>query len=98
MTLPRHGWRGRLMAAAMGPCVTRMVHTRAERELLPLDYQAFNRFHHGGKVRAQDMESMHDCVEEGQREGRGMTAPQALLARLDEHESRLRTTGEGDRV
>jgi len=80
--LPSHGWRGKLMAAVLGPRLTRTVHIRAERANLPLDYQAFNRFHHGGKVRAQDHDSLRDTLVEGRRQGRPMPALQALLDRL----------------
>lgn len=89
--LPRNGWRGRLVGAVMGPAATRRMHTTAERDLLPLDYQAFNRFHHGGKVRAQDMRSLRDSLAEGRRHGRPMTALAELLARVEAHEEKRRT-------
>lgn len=86
-TLPANGWRGRLMGAVIGPGMTRRIHTTTEREMLPLDYQAFNRFHHGGKVRAQDVQSLRDSLAEGQRQGRSMTALAELLRRIEAHES-----------
>lgn len=52
----------------------------------PLDYQAFNRFHHGGKVHAQDVSALRDCLADGQRQGRKMTALKTLLDRLDRHD------------
>lgn len=91
MTLPEHGWRGKLMAVFMGPRITKLVHTTTERAMLPLDYQAFNRFHHGGKVRAQDHQSLRDSLNEGRRQGRPMKALQALLARIEAHEASART-------
>jgi hypothetical protein len=51
--------------------------------MLPLDYQAFNRFHHGGKVRAQDVEILHDCLAEGRSTGHAMPALEDLLERLE---------------
>ena len=87
MTLPENGWRARLLAVVMGPRATRMVHVKSERDMLPLDYQAFNRFHHGGKVRAQDIASMHSSIDEGRRQGRPMKALQTLLARLEAHQA-----------
>jgi ketopantoate reductase PanE/ApbA-like protein len=81
-SLPSYGWRGKLVAAALGPRVTRRMHLKAERTNLPLDYQAFNRFHHGGKVRAQDHESLRDTLVEGRRQGHAMPALDALLQRL----------------
>lgn len=47
----------------------------------------FNRFHHGGKVRTQDVESMRNSVVEGQRQGRQMKALKELLLRISEHEA-----------
>ena len=87
IALPRHGWQGKLMALIMGPRVTANIHLRIEREMLPLDAQAFNRFHHGGKVRAQDVALLRDCLAEGQRHGQPMAALSALLARLAAHEA-----------
>jgi len=40
-----------------------------EQAALPLDFAAFSKFHHGGKVRAQDIELLKDCVK-GRRTGR----------------------------
>src|SRR5439155_19628068 len=54
MALPQHGWLGKLIAVLLGPRMTANVHLTMEREMRPLDYQAFNRFQHGGKVRAQE--------------------------------------------
>ncbi|SFE75343.1 Ketopantoate reductase [Paenibacillus algorifonticola] len=85
--LPQHGLLGKFMALVMGPRMTAKVHIKMERDMLPLDYQAFNRFHHGGKVRAQDVESMRNSLAEGQRRGHQMPALQELLKRLSEHEA-----------
>ena len=74
MALPQHGWLGKLIAVLLGPRMTANVHLTMEREMRPLDYQAFNRFHHGGKVHAQDAKALHDCLAEGQRQGQQMTA------------------------
>jgi Ketopantoate reductase PanE/ApbA len=87
MVLPQHGWLGKVMALLAGPRGTANAHLQMEREVLPLDYQAFNRFHHGGKVRAQNIEALHDCLGEGQRHGRPMAALSALLAELSAHEA-----------
>ncbi|MFC7265579.1 ketopantoate reductase family protein [Streptomyces lutosisoli] len=87
MALPKNGFRGRLMARVMGPRTTAKVHIKMEKDMLPLDYQAFNRFHHGGKVHAQDVEGLRACLAEGRRQGRPMPALHSLLARLDAGES-----------
>ncbi|MDY8021370.1 hypothetical protein [Paenibacillus polymyxa] len=52
----------------------------------------FNRFHHGGKVRVQDVESMRNSVVEGQRQGRQMKALKELLQRVAEHEAASQAT------
>jgi hypothetical protein len=49
----------------------------------PLDYQAFNRFHHGGKVSEQDLLVLKNCLEAGHREGRAMTALTEIIAALE---------------
>jgi hypothetical protein len=85
MTLARHGETGQQMAKAMGPRETAHAHQNIERDMLPLDYQAFNRFHHGGKVRAQDVETLRDCLAEGRRGSHPMPALEELLQRLEEH-------------
>ncbi|MFC5471198.1 ketopantoate reductase family protein [Cohnella suwonensis] len=90
--LPQHGLLGRLMALFLRPSMMAKVHIKMERDMLPLDYQAFNRFHHGGKVRTQDVESMQNSLAEGQRRGRRMTALQELLKRLSEHEAASKAT------
>ncbi|MEW1721091.1 2-dehydropantoate 2-reductase N-terminal domain-containing protein [Streptomyces sp. NPDC093109] len=87
MTLPRNGWRGRLLALAMGPRMNAKVQINMERGTRPMDLAAFNRFHHGGKVRAQDIGAMYDSLEEGRRQGRPMKSLQELLERLKAHEA-----------
>ncbi|HEX8511229.1 MAG TPA: 2-dehydropantoate 2-reductase N-terminal domain-containing protein [Propionibacteriaceae bacterium] len=81
--LPQHGWFGRMTTLAMGPRATAKLHLKMERDMLPLDYQEFNRFHHGGKVQAQDVELLRSCLVDGQRQGQSMEALEALLARAE---------------
>ncbi|WP_216626774.1 2-dehydropantoate 2-reductase N-terminal domain-containing protein [Paenibacillus phytohabitans] len=84
--LPKHGLIGKIMGLVMGPYMTAKIHLKMEQDMLPLDYQAFNRFHHGGKVRAQDIESIRNSIIEGQLQGRQMKALKQLFQRLIEHE------------
>jgi hypothetical protein len=58
---------------------------KVEKDSLPMDFQAFNRFHHGGKVQPQDIEVMQNCVADGERQGFAMSALKEVLARLDAH-------------
>lgn len=58
-----------------------------EADTLPMDLQAFNRFHHGGKVNAQDQQLLLDCVAAGQAIGQPMKALQTLVKRVSAHRS-----------
>jgi hypothetical protein len=51
----------------------------------PLDFTAFNRFHHGGKVLAQDLDVLQTCLREGRKQNRSMGHLAELLARFDRH-------------
>ena len=79
LALPEHGWRGKLASLIMGPKTLAKTLTSMERNCLPLDYTAFNRFHHGGKVRAQNLQVMRHCAEAGRAQGRPMTALTELI-------------------
>ncbi len=83
-TLPQHGQEGLQMAQAMNEHTTAHIHQKMEQEMLPLDYQAFNRFHHGYKVAAQDRGSMQISLAQGQQSGHEMPALKQLLDLLDE--------------
>ncbi|UPK93064.1 hypothetical protein LCI18_003999 [Fusarium solani-melongenae] len=48
-------------------------------KLLPLDLQAFFRYHHGGKVKNQDHMLLQGCISQGDSEGRPLPAVQKLL-------------------
>ncbi len=91
MALPQHGLLGKLMAVIMGPGITAKLQLKLEREMLPLDYQAFNRFHHGAKVRAQDVQVMQNCVADGERQGKPMASLRELLARQAAHHATTTT-------
>ncbi len=56
-----------------------------ETATLPMDLQAFNRFHHGGKVNAQDQLLLLDCIVAGQNIGQPMKALQMLVDRVAAH-------------
>ncbi|KAI1413821.1 hypothetical protein F5Y13DRAFT_160130 [Hypoxylon sp. FL1857] len=56
-----------------------------EKHMLPLDLQAFNRFHHGKKVNAQDREHLRACVSYGEAEGKPMSALKELLRRVEDY-------------
>jgi hypothetical protein len=53
-----------------------------EQAAVPLDFAAFNKVHHGGKVSAQDIELLKDCVKVGEQEGQPISALKELLDRV----------------
>ena len=57
--------------------------TAWEQQMLPLDLQQFNRFHHGRKVNAQDRAVLAACLAAGRDESKDMTALRELLRRVD---------------
>lgn len=79
LSLPEHGWRGRLAALVMGRRALTKKLVDMERECRPLDYTAFNRFHHGGKVRAQNLLVMQRCAAAGQAAGKPMKALTTMI-------------------
>lgn len=83
MALPQHGWLGKLLSLLLRDGLAMMLLRKLERDCLPLDFHAFNRFHHGGKVRAQDAQVMANCVRSGEAQGRPMTALKDILRRMD---------------
>jgi hypothetical protein len=87
--LPRFGWTGRVLGGVMGTRATAWLHRKIEAQCLPLDYQAFNRFHHGGKVHAQDVQVLRNCLAEGRQAGHRMRALGELLDRLVAHEGSI---------
>lgn len=54
-----------------------------EKQMLPFDLQAFNRFHHGGKVNTQDRQHLYACLSCGEAEGNPMSALKELIQRVE---------------
>jgi hypothetical protein len=54
-----------------------------EKDMLPLELQGFNRYHHGGKVSVQDLQILRDCIASGQAEGKDMGAVRAMVDRIE---------------
>ncbi|KAI1370266.1 hypothetical protein F4677DRAFT_438806 [Hypoxylon crocopeplum] len=54
-----------------------------EKLMLPLDLQAFNRFHHGKKLKAQGREHLRACLSYAETDGKPMPALKELLRRVD---------------
>jgi hypothetical protein len=83
--LEEHGVAGKAAQAATTTDGLLKIWSSLEQAALPLDFAAFNKFHHGGKVWAQDIELLKDCVKVGEQEGQPMSALKELLNRLQTH-------------
>lgn len=83
-SLPEFGMSDEIIAQTMSDEALTKAQIQTEDACLPLDYQAFNRFHHGGKVSAQDLEVMRNCAEAGKRLGRPMSALTEIIERLEQ--------------
>jgi hypothetical protein len=78
----QHGAAGKAAQAATTGDGILEVWTSLEQAAFPLDFAGFNKFHHGSKVRAQDIELLRDCVKVGEREGQSMSALKELFDRM----------------
>jgi glycine/D-amino acid oxidase-like deaminating enzyme len=58
------------------------VFQQMEQAALPLDFAAFNKYHHGGKVNAQDMAMLQDALRYGEATGADMPTLRELITRL----------------
>lgn len=85
MRLPEHGLIGKISSLLVTPRQLAKINLKLERDCLPVDYSAFNRFHHGGKVREQDIQVLRHCLHSGQAQGRSMTALDTLIRRYEAH-------------
>ena len=83
-----HGMTGKAAQAATTADGLLEIWRTLEQAALPLDFAAFNKFHHGSKVRAQDIELLKDCVKVGEQEGQPMSALKELLDRVQLAERR----------
>lgn len=85
MRLPEHGLMGKISSLFISPKALAKTNLKMERDILPADYSAFNKFHHGGKVREQDIQVLRDSLASGQAEGKSMPALNELLQRYERH-------------
>jgi Ketopantoate reductase PanE/ApbA len=92
--LSQFGWIGKCVRPML--CKTLFIRTisKMEKDLLPLDFSAFNKFHHGGKVLAQDIQVLENCLHEGERQKKPMNNLRDLLLQFDNHQkNRQEITG-----
>ena len=81
MGLKRHGPAGKIFSLMMTNNRQKKMLQDSALEAEPMGYNAFNRFHHGGKVREQNMQILANCIASGESDGRDMTASKTLLDR-----------------
>ena len=84
MGMKRNGLVGKLFALMMTDNRQKKMIQDGVLEAEPMGYTAFNRFHHGGKVREQNMQILANLAAAGDAEGRDMKATKTLLARWRE--------------
>ena len=80
-SLGQHGLAGRLMALVMTDARQARMTRDVERDAAAMGFMDFFRFHHGGKVRQQNIQGLENAVAAGQAQGRAMPACVELLAR-----------------
>ena len=85
MGLPEHGLPGKIGSLFLSSRLLAKCNVKMERDCLPVDYSAFNKFHHGGKVREQDMQVLRDRLASGLAQGKPMPALSELLRRYEAH-------------
>jgi len=78
-----HGEAGRQAADATTEAGVLEEQRAIEKKMWPLDLQAFNRFHHGGKVNTQDRAILSASLAAGRAENKEMPALRELLGRLE---------------
>jgi Ketopantoate reductase PanE/ApbA len=79
------GWIAPIIRLLVGEKALFKLFQGIERSSLPLDFHAFNRFHHGAKVLAQDVQIMQNSIALGESRGKPMSALKELLQRLRQH-------------
>ncbi|KAI0173515.1 hypothetical protein GGR52DRAFT_389012 [Hypoxylon sp. FL1284] len=78
-----HGEPGRLAAGQTTEQSLATALAAWESQMLPLDLQQFNRFHHAVKLRSQGRAHLRICLAYGEAEGKKMAALKELLRRVD---------------
>jgi len=82
-----HGALGQQAAGGTTEAGIAQIFAEIEKVMLPMDWVAFNRYHHGAKVNAQDRELLRVCIAMGNAEGKPMASTKDLLQRVEKHAS-----------
>ena len=84
VALPQYGLLGKVLAALGGPLnLLARTWEGTSKAALPLDFHAFNKFHHGGKVVAQDIDISRAILSREEGRGRKLPMLRSLMERLD---------------
>ena len=81
--LKAHGEAGRLGAERLTADELATGWRAVEKLALPLDFAAFNAYHHGQKIKDADVLLLKSVVAQGEKEGRSMRPVIELLHRLE---------------
>ena len=81
--LPVFGWKGSFAAVFLRGFVWRFAWLWMHKKCWPLDFDAFNRFHHGAKVIAQDIDILRDYLALGKKSGMEMPALTRLVGEVE---------------
>ena len=84
VALPQYGFLGKVIAAIGGPLnLPAKMWEGTSKAAVPLDFHAFNKFHHGGKVMAQDIGISRDILSREEGRGRKLPMLRSLMESLD---------------
>ncbi len=83
--LREHGEAGKAAAEQLSGEGLAAIWRSREAAALPLDWQGFNAYQHGEKVKQSDIQLLNACIERGESEGLDMRPVRILLSELKNH-------------
>jgi len=83
MGLKLHGEAGANAAAHLEPSLFLEGMKHYEKTFGTFDIIAFSRYHHGGKVQAQDKKHLQESILHGEKDGKSMQALKAIVQRVE---------------
>jgi hypothetical protein len=88
LTLPRYGWGGWILSWVLSSswATKKFMFEKLADGALPMAFHEFNAFHHGGKVVKQDIATLVDLVQDGEKVGRKMEALREVVRLAEETE------------
>lgn len=79
--LKQYGLAGKLMVLLMTNARYEKMMRQMGLEARAMGFIQFFKFHHGGKVREQNIEGLKNCIKAGEEQGRDMSASRVLYER-----------------